>query len=679
MKKHEKDILQSQLNSEKRALEELKRVYEKASQDCADKIAALSARTDMENLQSIIYQKQYQQALKKQIDGILDVLHGDEFETISAYLQACYDDGFISTMYSLTKQGIPLIVPIDQTAVVRAIQTDSKISKGLYERLGEDVGNLKTNIRAEISRGISNGSTYNEIAAKIAMGMNSPFNKAINNAIRITRTEGNRISNKSAMDAMYLAKEKGADQVKQWCAALDSRTRSSHRRLDGQIRDIGEEFSNGLQYPLDSKGKASEVVNCRCTILKRARWALGEEELNTLKERAAYYGLDKSDEFEEYKEKYLKAVESESVRKDAQMKNDNKNTFVGAKTIEEAQEYAKQFCNDGFMAKTFKGNVDYKGISVENANAINKALTDVYNNIGLDKISGIKVVSPTSAIGKKAFKDGADAVFAYSPVEHGIFINKNILKNEKAFAEYLKKSDDAWDLVMKNIENLSDDQKELALLYQKAGRSLVNGRTIEGMFTHELGHHAQWTLLDTKTNNAVGSRMAEYAPKISGYANASKSEYLAESFAAYMKGETDILDPEFVKFLNGKKVAKALENVGKSSIIQSSTQLVTIMPDEKFIEYALNPLKAPDKAEAFKKALGYTADNYEILKARINEKLDENKFVEKGDGGYGMRYEYVVNIEGVNGKNANVLTAWIQEGDNKRLVSVYVTDKKVTE
>lgn len=580
MKKHEKEILQNQLNSEKKALEELEKVYEKAAKDCANKIAALSARTDMENLQSIIYQKQYQQALKKQIEGILDVLQGDEFETISQYLQACYEDGFISTMYSLTQQGIPLVVPIDQSAVIKAIQTDSKISKGLYERLGEDVDGLKTNIRAEISRGISNGSTYNEIAAKIAMGMNSPFNKAINNAIRITRTEGNRISNQSAMDAMYKAKEKGAEQVKQWCAALDSRTRSSHRKLDGQIREIDEAFSNGLQYPLDPKGEASEVVNCRCTILKRARWALGEEELNTLKERAEYYGLDKTEEFEEYKKKYLKAVESERAREDAQIMNDSKNTFVSAKTIEEAQEYAKQFCNDGFMAKTFKGNVDYKGISLENANAINKALTDVYNNIGLDKISGIKVVSPTSAIGKKAFKDGADAVFAYSPVEHGIFINKNILKNEKAFAEYLKKSDDAWDLVMKNIENLSDEQKELALLYQKAGRSLVNGRTIEGMFIHELGHHAQWTLLDTKTNNAVGSRMAEYAPKISGYANASKSEYLAESFAAYMKGETDKLDPEFVKFLNGKKVAKTLENIGKSS---------TMYADDKIISYMENP------------------------------------------------------------------------------------------
>lgn len=148
------------------------------------------------------------------------------------------------------------------------------------------------------------------------------------------------------MDAMYIAKEKGADQVKQWCAALDSRTRSSHRNLDGQIREIDEEFSKGLQYPLDPKGKASEVVNCRCTILKRARWALGEEELNTLKERAEYYGLDKTEEFEEYKKKYLKAVESERAREDAQMMNDEEEYLQSKKAYEEELERVRKLEKD---------------------------------------------------------------------------------------------------------------------------------------------------------------------------------------------------------------------------------------------------------------------------------------------------------------------------------------------
>ncbi len=78
-------------------------------------------------------------------------------------------------------------------------------------------------------------------------------------------------------------------------------------------------------------------------------------------------------------------------------------------------------------------------------------------------------------------------------------------------------------------------------------------------------------------------------------------------------------------------------------------------------------------------ALGYTQENYQELKEQIMKLADESKFVEKGDSGYGMRYEYILEITGANGKKANVLTAWIQQGKDKRLTSVYVTNKKVTE
>lgn len=274
MKKYEKEMLQRRLDNEEDMIKDLKLVYKQASDDCAKKIAALSARTDMENIQSIVYQKQYQQALKKQIDGILELLQANEFEKIADYLGLCYEDGFLEALYSINKQGIPLMFPIDQQAVVNAIQTDSKISTDLYTRLGDDIKELKTNIRAEVSRGISNGSTYNEIAKKIALGMNSPFNKAFNNAIRIARTEGNRIANQSAMDACRKAKEKGADIVRQWDSTLDGHTRPSHRKVDGEIREIDEPFSNGLMFPGDPAGGASEVINCRCALLQRARWAL---------------------------------------------------------------------------------------------------------------------------------------------------------------------------------------------------------------------------------------------------------------------------------------------------------------------------------------------------------------------------------------------------------------------
>ena len=68
-----------------------------------------------------------------------------------------------------------------------------------------------------------------------------------------------------------------------------------------------------------------------------------------------------------------------------------------------------------------------------------------------------------------------------------------------------------------------------------------------------MGHHAQWTIIDPKTGNAIGDRMSKYAPHISGYANASRGEYIAESYAAYMKGQKGILDPEFIKLLDKKR------------------------------------------------------------------------------------------------------------------------------
>ena len=219
-------------------------------------------------------------------------------------------------MYSIAGQGIPIIAPIDQAAAVKAILTDSKVKKGLYDALGVDVTKLKKTITQEISRGIASSLPYQDIARNIRNVSAAPLNRAK----VIARTEGHRIQQTSARDAREVAKSKGADVVKQWDAALDGRTRESHRRVDGEIRELDEEFSNGLMFPGDPSGGADEVVNCRCTADTRARWALGEEELETLRERASYFGLITDDRkaygkykakntFAVYKENYLKAVE----------------------------------------------------------------------------------------------------------------------------------------------------------------------------------------------------------------------------------------------------------------------------------------------------------------------------------------------------------------------------------
>lgn len=303
MNKRQKEMLQHQFDSEKAVLKQLEKQYQTALNDINRKIRILQSD---EMTQSKIYRLEYQKALKKQVEAILEKLHSDEFTTIQEYLSASYTDSFIGTMYDLAGQGIPLIIPLDQAAAVKAILTDSKISEGLYSALGVDTAALKKSISAEVTRGIASGMAYNDIARNISNVSNAPLSRAKT----IARTEGHRIQQTSTRDAQQQAKSKGADVVKQWDSTLDGKTRPSHRRVDGEIRELDEKFSNGLDFPGDPGGKAGEVVNCRCVSLSRARWALDEDELNALKERAEYFGLDKAKTFEDYKKTYLKAAES---------------------------------------------------------------------------------------------------------------------------------------------------------------------------------------------------------------------------------------------------------------------------------------------------------------------------------------------------------------------------------
>ena len=325
MNKFEKEVLQSQFDKEKAVLEQIKKTWDRSLNDINQKTKllmfdiqqldeALNANglddRSKEVLESQkrakIYQKQQQDALQKQVAAITEKLHSDEYSTIEQYLKECYTDAYVGTMYDIAGQGIPIITPIDQVAVVRAVTLDSKISEGLYKALGVDTKALKTAISAEISRGIATGQSY----AQIAKNLNNVAQTKYSNAVRIVRTEGHRIQQQSSFDAQQ-SKKKGCDVLKQWDAALDGRTRDTHRALDGQIREVDEPFeANGksAMYP-GAFGDPAEDCNCRCTSNTRARWALDENELQTLKERAKYFELDKTKDFDDFKKKYLKAVE----------------------------------------------------------------------------------------------------------------------------------------------------------------------------------------------------------------------------------------------------------------------------------------------------------------------------------------------------------------------------------
>ena len=281
MNKRQTQVQQSLLNSEAEVIDALKESYKKALDDIDRYIAHLMTRKDTENLQAIIYQIKYQRAIRVEINAFLDVLHTNNYQLIDDYLQRCYHDAHIGTLFDLQGQGVPLILPLNQEEMIAAITLNSKLSAPLYNALGYDIDVLKLDVVSEISRGIAQSLSY----AEIARNLSNRTKLTMNRTFLITQTEGHRIQQEATWNAQRRAVERGADVMKQWDSTLDSRTRPTHRALDGEIVGVDEEFvspAGGTALYPGGFGDPKEDCRCRCVLLQRAKWALTDNEFTKM-------------------------------------------------------------------------------------------------------------------------------------------------------------------------------------------------------------------------------------------------------------------------------------------------------------------------------------------------------------------------------------------------------------
>lgn len=338
MNNREKEAAQYCLDNEKAVIAELKAIYSQAYDDIGEKIKALMAD---ELTQSKIYQIEYQKALKGQVSAILDSMNSNQYDSISEYLRECYEDGFIGTLYSLHGYGIPLIIPINQEQVVNALILDSKISEKLYTKLGNNVKELKKTISHEISRGISTSMSYHDIARNLRSRGKMTENQSIN----IVQTEGHRIQNRSALDAGMKSREKGADLVKVWDSTLDSKTRPHHRALDGQVRELEEDFEiDGLTA--DSPGQfgiPSEDCRCRCFVLMKPRWDVDTPFTKRDNQSGELLEFENVKSYEEFKEKYWETVDKSSGSGIIKVDKKSLSKYIGKPIIETDNQHIREW------------------------------------------------------------------------------------------------------------------------------------------------------------------------------------------------------------------------------------------------------------------------------------------------------------------------------------------------
>lgn len=118
-------------------------------------------------------------------------------------------------------------------------------------------------VTSAVTQAVLRGQTPRQLADAIA-GIAAMDRRAAMKAARTAMTSAHSLGKLKGYER---AAGMGIGVEKQWLAALDSRTRGSHRHLDGETARLDGEFSNGLKYPGDPDGPASEVYNCRCTLV----------------------------------------------------------------------------------------------------------------------------------------------------------------------------------------------------------------------------------------------------------------------------------------------------------------------------------------------------------------------------------------------------------------------------
>lgn len=117
-------------------------------------------------------------------------------------------------------------------------------------------------VQAAVTQGILRG----ESIPKIAKRMQNIADSSKAASVRYARTAMTGAHNAARLENYKHAESMGINLVKQWVATLDSRTRDSHRWLDGETVAVGERFSNGCRYPGDRTAAPEEFWNCRCTM-----------------------------------------------------------------------------------------------------------------------------------------------------------------------------------------------------------------------------------------------------------------------------------------------------------------------------------------------------------------------------------------------------------------------------
>jgi len=450
----------------------------------------------------------------------------------------------------------------DRSTVERLVRDNPQLlpppGKRTARRIAEGKDKLwnQQQIQSVMLQSILQGEPIPKIADRLATAVGDS-NKAA--AVRNARTMTTGAENAGRVDSYKRAEKMGIKMEQMWVATLDDRTRYEHRQLDGMRVVVGEPFEiDGytIRFPGDPQAEPEMVYNCRCTLIAAvAGTQIDQNEAKDLPRNSKLGDMT----YEEWKGEKEKQDEGEppapipEIPDEMQMQEQEEFIFEPASTIEEAEQFILQYMDfDQFGALR---EVNYKGIDIDVANEINKTISQLYTEFNVDKFGGIVAPAKNTKLGKAI----DNAVAGYMPMRNSFVLNKTVLKSvksaENSFADENKFIKDIFEHPEKYDFNKMSKQTRTVIENSKiSGRATVPDNISEAI-NHEFGHALEKQVKKHKLWGNVQRDMEIYAPKISGYATTDKSEYIAESFASWKKGEEQA-DPNLIKIFENLKRRK---------------------------------------------------------------------------------------------------------------------------
>ena len=173
------------------------------------------------------------------------------------------------TAYELEKKtrGAVSFELYDSATVTRLIKEDQKLLPEYKVNQRKDYKWNNREVNNALTQSIIQGESMDELAGRIAKAVSRKNDSLMYSFARTMMTGA---QNAGRQEAMREARDMGIKLKKRWLATLDSRTRDTHRDLDGVSVDVDKPFIIGdrtIMFPGDPNADADLVFNCRCTLI----------------------------------------------------------------------------------------------------------------------------------------------------------------------------------------------------------------------------------------------------------------------------------------------------------------------------------------------------------------------------------------------------------------------------